>query len=487
MALPQILLFRSLFTNPTGSGTAWTSVGAGGKWESDQNRTFFPWAAAGVFRNWAIRLDTAPGAGTSRVFTLQQHNGAAWVDTPLTITISGTATTGSDLTHSFTVAAGTRLRIQTAAGTGTPATTHTAQVLEFEPTTDGQSAYGSHSWNGFVGVSDGATSVAFFGDAAWQNTASVAGVAGVVTALYIFTGFGPATHCLVKNGVVQDGTAGSVNTTVSSTINTLASATFSLPVAPGDTVAVRQVSGGGHGATYGVQFTATTPGEFHVCGNSGGTPALDGVTRYGAIAATAPGVATTPETACGLWLSVSPLRFDQLRTRTGNITNYTITVRCNGADTALSLVHTGTSHTDLAHVAGGLPGNLVSISFVGPSGFSRQVSWGMRGISTTYIPPSTGTSTAAVATWVAPAATASPSARTRYTQLVLEIRRLVLVQTRTTQVAVELLYPRFIPTRTTQVALEWFNATPGRVRVTQIAVEVFRNVPPCVEGRFPIE
>lgn len=69
-------------------------------------------------RNLYVKLGTAPGGGETVVITLRK-NGS---NQTLSVTISGTDTTGNDTTHTFTVAAGDELSIGvTTSGGGTPA------------------------------------------------------------------------------------------------------------------------------------------------------------------------------------------------------------------------------------------------------------------------------------------------------------------------------------------------------------------------------
>src|SRR6266853_3709972 len=64
-----------------------------------------PWPVVGTFRNWVISTDVAPGVGKTCTYTVRKNG----VDTALTVTLSGTQTTGSDLTHSVSVALGDHL------------------------------------------------------------------------------------------------------------------------------------------------------------------------------------------------------------------------------------------------------------------------------------------------------------------------------------------------------------------------------------------
>jgi hypothetical protein len=94
----------------------------------------------GTIRNLYVKLDVAPGAGTSRVFTVRK-NGA---DQALTCTISGAGTTQcNDTTNSFAVVAGDRICVECVpvGSGGEPATPPAASKVRcsvvFEADTDG--------------------------------------------------------------------------------------------------------------------------------------------------------------------------------------------------------------------------------------------------------------------------------------------------------------------------------------------------------------
>jgi hypothetical protein len=204
-------------------------------------------ATAGVFQNLTIRLATAPGAGTSRTFTIQKNN----VDDALTITISNTATTGSDLTHTVSYAAGDTIRLHMTVS-GSPAASEFSSAIEFVPTVDGETIYefGSDLTGGNpdTGVLSGSTSEA----AANYSTRHLVPMAGTLTKLRVNTrgpgpnGGGTFAYSIVLNGVTQDGSGGTVNTTATMTSGVFtANSSFSLSVAAGDVLSVKYVAVGG--------------------------------------------------------------------------------------------------------------------------------------------------------------------------------------------------------------------------------------------------
>lgn len=103
-------------------------VGAGAPSVTEAARTLIM-GVAGKFVGMRIELNNAPGAGKSRTFTLRVSS----VSQTLTVTISDTATTGSDFAHVVSIAAAEDLCILSDGGVGTPAATTMKAVLVFEP------------------------------------------------------------------------------------------------------------------------------------------------------------------------------------------------------------------------------------------------------------------------------------------------------------------------------------------------------------------
>lgn len=89
----------------------------------------------GTIKKLYVALATAPTVGSSRTFTLML-NGAA---TALTVTISGTDTTGNDTTHTFAVVAGDKLTMRSEGAVTPAATVNVRWGSVFLATTDGES------------------------------------------------------------------------------------------------------------------------------------------------------------------------------------------------------------------------------------------------------------------------------------------------------------------------------------------------------------
>lgn len=93
-----------------------------------------PIPCAGTFKNLYVVLSGSPGTGKNYIITVRKNG----VDTALTTTIADSATTGNDITHSFTVAAGDKVTIAVTP-TGTPTARNLRIGMSFDPVNDGES------------------------------------------------------------------------------------------------------------------------------------------------------------------------------------------------------------------------------------------------------------------------------------------------------------------------------------------------------------
>jgi hypothetical protein len=260
------------------SGTRYSNIGHTLSFGSTEADTQSTWPCAGVFSNLIITLDVAPGAGGSGkgyTFTLRK-NGA---DTSLTVTIMETATTARDVSHTVTVAPGDLLTLSSLAiaSPTSPGTRGVVMSLEHTGTVVGESGYAISPTN----LSTSATvRNGVFAQWVWVTSAgtvvqNVVAAAGVIDKLYIrlngLPGAGKTyTFNIYKNGVKQDGTGGTANTTVTiDNASATGNASFSLALVGGDVVYLECVPSGTPTLRAGaasVKFTATTDGQSQMCG-----------------------------------------------------------------------------------------------------------------------------------------------------------------------------------------------------------------------------
>ena len=220
---------------------------------------------SGTIRRLAVRLSSNVSATWTLVF---RKNG---VNQSVTVTLGAGETYKADTVNSFAVAAGDVLAMRVAWG-GSSEATHFSLVWEFEPTNKvGHYLIGGTTANA---LGTGSYYMAPFSAGMWTSTAvqgdALVGVTGMITSYRITLQTAPggvATRTFVfeKNGVAQDGTGGTSDTTlVISGAGTTASRLTALSVVEGDLVRVRATSTGSPPSSRGVgthSFAPLAPGE----------------------------------------------------------------------------------------------------------------------------------------------------------------------------------------------------------------------------------
>lgn len=160
----SVFLCGSRGGNLSTTTTQYTGIGGQQGLNATEARRRNVIPTGGTIKNLYVKLSTAPGAGTSRTFTLYK-NGSA---TALTCTVSDAATTANDTTHSVSVAAGDEVSLESTL-TGTPAASRLGAGLTFVATTDGESV--------IMGTYNGSNETAGAPDNAATNYAGVLGLA----------------------------------------------------------------------------------------------------------------------------------------------------------------------------------------------------------------------------------------------------------------------------------------------------------------------
>ena len=132
--------------NPGTSGVSYSNaLWKSGSWVGSQSYQASMIPTEGALSKLRICLDAAPGAGKSYTFTIIK-NGSP---TDLSVTISDSATTGSDELHSLSLSTNDYLIIS-CTPSGTPTSVRVHWTLIFEPTVDGECIFGGHSGDSFV-------------------------------------------------------------------------------------------------------------------------------------------------------------------------------------------------------------------------------------------------------------------------------------------------------------------------------------------------
>jgi hypothetical protein len=268
--------FSKLTTATTGTGTRFQHPfgGASVAWGLTQGVMQAPVAASGTFLNLRVQVKTALAAGSSRSFTVYK-NGSA---TSLSVTIPESDTTiYSDTVNTVTVAAGDLIALGTTL-TGTNVNTIVAVSIEFESDTAAGSIYGGPLAQ--IGTTTFNTMSTFMSSQgaspgnAVDDGNSLWPLDGDMTALYVRLNTAPGgansrIFNIVKNGTIQDGTGGTVDTTVTITgAAQTGNASFTLPVAAGDVLSFRGTEGGTPATSplmIGSAFTSDVPDLFVIC------------------------------------------------------------------------------------------------------------------------------------------------------------------------------------------------------------------------------
>jgi len=372
MATTQVHLGKTETTGnaPSSALTTWAGLAVGSPhFATTEVRGTVVWPVAGVFANLLITGVVAPGAGKSWTFTVRKNG----VDTALTVTISDTATSARDSTHTVSVAAGDSVTLQ-AVPSGSPTAISLVTVaVEFTSTGTGESGYAGQPTSTAI-VATAARyqgvfrmNLLFAATTATSGAArSLAAAAGTITALYAFLDGTPGagknyTFSIYKNGVRQDGTAGTPDTrvVVADSATTGATTAFSLGVAAGDVLTLESLPTGTPTARRvgaSVRFVATTDGQSQFCGCSDAAPSASATqyTRMPYAGSNAWTATESDETLSRVVSGISTFTLAGLRVRVdtapGTGKSLTYSVRKNAASPAgipsVPIADTATSGTD---------------------------------------------------------------------------------------------------------------------------------------------
>jgi len=301
-------------------------------------------STAGVIDNLMVSLQTAPGEDKSYTFVLRVNGDSS----ALTVTISDTDTTGSDVSHEVTVAAGDRVCIMSTPS-GTPVATVLRHSVIFEGTTAKQSLLLGGSVHTVAGSSTRYSGVSGF---SWQATENdvrqVIPTAGKIKNLFVRVSAALTTSSYVfmlrKNGS---------NTTLTCTVvedSGLVDAsdtTHEVTVAAGDIVTFRVANSGSNvrHVHWGFTFEATVDGESILLSGTNLSPSVS-ATNYGDFFSHMGTWGTTESIHQQVAQAIRLKKcYIQLATAPGAGKSYTFTVRNDSVDTALSIQVSGTDTT----------------------------------------------------------------------------------------------------------------------------------------------
>lgn len=402
MSLAQ-LITKHGYNAGYGGVTQYLSLwGSDGSWANSVtfgiNSQKTPLILPGTFSNLVVTSFDTLGTGTPTAELTLFVNGVA---TALTATVAaGAGGSATDATHMVTVVKGDDVEMRLVSGAIQVSPGYDVSFsVEFTGSSSTLSQYGTPPLVG--SVSSGVNKCAgALGNGTWVNlpagtqlcnTYSIYPMTtGTITGYYVkdyVTPLGTSvwTGYMRLNGVLQDGSGGTVNTsaTMTGSTNTM-EGSFSLPVVIGDHVelvcelTVTGVSFGSHlGAT--VSHNAAVAGQFMWCG--GNNNAIDNAnTTYAWIGSfeevTTEARASVPIGPSGL---TALGNYVELNTTPGPGNTFTFVARQSGSDTSIAFTindpDTTGSVTSTVQYA---QGDTLNLSFVPASNpASNEVHWGL--------------------------------------------------------------------------------------------------------------
>lgn len=308
--------------------------------------------ASFTLKNLYISLNAAPGTGKSYTFKIRKNQ----VDTGISITISDSATSGSDLVDTVSIAAGDKLTLSmTPSGTPTAPTlilwnleadsggTHYAQLMGGGET---NAPNGAVNYSHLVGNSNLTHT--------WSTTEAqqqiVCPCAGTISNLYVIADAAPGTSKSFAIGLMQNGSATSLVATVSGAATSANDTTHSVSVNAGDTLSIISTpTGTPTGARYkwGLRFAPSNAGEsFFGFGSVNAAP-TSGTNFELPLSLGADGWSTTESAARKPTLGASKITalYASLGTAPGAGTSRILTLRRNGIDTPATVTIANTATT----------------------------------------------------------------------------------------------------------------------------------------------
>jgi hypothetical protein len=290
----------------------------GNEWANNDADTQFkhshPWSVAGSFKNLYVEImwpEENPAGGGWPDIDFEVYINDAPTGLIVTVPAAGPSlpppgymASGQNTTDIATIAPGDTVALTRGPGDIPPGFNEynamIAWTLTFESDNDGESGYGIATYGaGYLAATNLVLSAPFAGAGGFANEAIGAPVVTSIVPLdgslfrldvllYVAPGTGATrTFAALLNGVIQDGTGGTIDTTVAISDSALSGfSVFDLPIAVLDKLSIVQLVSGGTApalslVNYSVGVLATTDGQSalgFISGNSG--PIQDGSTDF---------------------------------------------------------------------------------------------------------------------------------------------------------------------------------------------------------------
>lgn len=313
-------------------------------WNATEARRQIPLSEAVTVSDFKVILDTAPGVGNSRTFTLRKNGG----DTAATVTISGAATSAA-FAGSVSFAAGDLISIG-ATSTGTPTAPGNTYWYTYLNTTGQKALIMGGSANVAPNGADNYVDV--FGGTAWTTTSGDQDVpvptGGNLTKLAVATSGAPTAGKSYAFSMRLNGSSDVLTATVSGT-GTSASATGSQALVAGDLIQFKSSpSGTPTQAAVGWCFTfePTINGE-SIAGFGAASALSTTTTQYSQPLGVGNNGWSTAEANHLLKLPACSYKnlYVRLSAAPVGVATRTITMRDNSAASALTVTITGAATT----------------------------------------------------------------------------------------------------------------------------------------------
>lgn len=288
--------------------------------------------------NMHVNLTTAPGAGTSRTFTSRKN----LTNDNLTVTISDTATSGSDTTNNTYLSAGDQIDIVNT-WTGAPADAITQNQWAFMGNSANQVLFATStaaiSATGYLGVQSTSAISATRTDVEQAMPTS-----GTIRNLIAYLGTGTISSGSYVVTLYKNGSATSITTTLDSSNRQNTDSSNTVTFAEGDLLSwevAYNAPSNNRTVLIGCEFVPDTPNEGILLTTAGATAITHAAKSYSGFYSVSNNFATSTRSAFALPMTIKKL-YAQLGTAPGAGKSRTFTVDQNGSD-ALSLTISDTN------------------------------------------------------------------------------------------------------------------------------------------------
>ncbi len=348
------IVFGNPGRKPDTAATTYTALvssekgGIAGTWNPTEANVFQGSSAAGSYKNLYVEVVTAPGAGTSYAFTVMVNAAA----TALTCTISGTATSCSDTTHTGAVTAGQTVSLRSVPS-GTPGDPGAVRWnITFGSTTAQETGFNSLAVTPSTSAAN-YISPASDGDSQLNETATeanakiVSPMGGTLKNLYVSLSRSPANGGGTQTytfAVDVNGVASAITCAISETGTSCNDTTHTAAIVAGDLIDISITPSGTPrtvNAMIGLTFLTTTNGDYMIPVTTMGNTLSTSATNYLIMSSGSYTLTDTESAAFSAGAAVTIKNIYVVnRTAPSTGKSYAYTLRVNSANASPSLTCT---------------------------------------------------------------------------------------------------------------------------------------------------